>query len=109
MDYIIINKDQREKIKQITSNNFEMEWSDPKLIDILLGSLSRLENYNCGETVRAKVNKLEKIYSSYSIFTTNKISYVSNLIIGPTLSKTLFISGLGSGIRWIIDKLIPEF
>ena len=35
------------------------------------------------------------------------ISYVSNLIIGPTLSKMLFISGLGAGIRWIIDKLIP--
>jgi len=37
------------------------------------------------------------------------ISYVSNLIIGPTLSKMLFISGLGAGIRWTIDRLIPEF
>ncbi len=37
------------------------------------------------------------------------ISYISNLIIGPSLSKMLFISGIGAGIRWIIDKLIPEF
>ena len=36
------------------------------------------------------------------------ISYISNLIMGPTLSKMLLISGVGAGIRWIIDKLIPE-
>lgn len=79
MDYIKINKDQREKIKQITSNNFEMEWSDPKLLDILLGSLSRLENYHCDEPVRAKVNELEKIYSSYNIFTTSKMLFLNDV------------------------------
>jgi len=30
------------------------------------------------------------------------------LVIGPTLSKILLISGVGAGIRWLIDKLIPE-
>ena len=37
------------------------------------------------------------------------ISYISNLILGPTFSKMLLISGIGAGIRWGIDKLIPEF
>jgi len=36
------------------------------------------------------------------------ISYMSNLIIGPSLSKMLLISGVGAEIRWLIDKLIPE-
>lgn len=37
------------------------------------------------------------------------IGYMSNLIMGPGLSKLLFISGIGAGVRWIIDKMIPEF
>ena len=36
------------------------------------------------------------------------ISYMSNLFIGPTLSKMLLISGVGAGIRWLIDRLIPK-
>ena len=36
------------------------------------------------------------------------IGYMSNLIIGPTLSKMLLISGVGAGMRWLIDKIIPE-
>ena len=36
------------------------------------------------------------------------ISYMSNLIIGPTLSKMLLISCVGAGMRCLIDKLIPE-
>ena len=36
------------------------------------------------------------------------ISYISNLIFGSSLWKIIFISGVGAGLRWIIDKLIPE-
>ena len=36
------------------------------------------------------------------------ISYVPNLIMGPTLSKMQLISGVGAGMRWMIDKMIPE-
>ena len=36
------------------------------------------------------------------------ISYVPNLIMGSTLSKMLLISGVGVGMRWLIDKMIPE-
>ena len=37
------------------------------------------------------------------------VSYISNLMIGPSLSKLLFISGIGAGLRWLIDQLIPEY
>ena len=36
------------------------------------------------------------------------ISYMSNLIMGPTLSKMLLIRGVGAGMRWLIDKIITE-
>ena len=36
------------------------------------------------------------------------ISYMSNLIMGPALSKMLLIGGVGAGLRWLIDKIIPE-
>lgn len=37
------------------------------------------------------------------------MSYISNLIFGPTISKGIFISGIGAIIRWALDKLFPEF
>ena len=36
------------------------------------------------------------------------ISYISNLMIGPTLSKLLLISAPGAVMRWVIDQFIPE-
>ena len=37
------------------------------------------------------------------------VSYLSNMIMGQGLSKLLLISGVGAGVRWVIDKMIPEF
>ena len=60
-----------------------------------------------------KIGQFDSWHSFYTSFggmnNLKMVSYLSNMIMGQSLSKLLLVSGIGAGVRWVIDKMIPEF
>ena len=70
-----------------------------------LGGKAGLFNHNLGQ-----FNNWCDFYIKYGGLNPLKtIGLVSNVALGPFLSKLLLVSGVGAGIRWVINQLIPEF
>ncbi|MBQ7225408.1 MAG: hypothetical protein IJX02_02260 [Clostridia bacterium] len=77
-------------------------------IKVDIPSLTNLAHLNT-KTDRKYYKGWYDFYMGYGGMSNLKmISYVPNLIMGSTLSKMLLISGVGVGMRWLIDKMIPE-
>ena len=45
MDYKLLNKTQKDKMKAITNNEYKMEWENPEFMHILLGELPKIRQF----------------------------------------------------------------
>ena len=45
MNYKELNKNQKDRMKQISSNSYTMEWENPEFMDCLSGGLPRIRKY----------------------------------------------------------------
>lgn len=45
MDYRVLNKIQRDRMKQISVHTYDMEWENPEFMNYLMGELPRIRKY----------------------------------------------------------------
>lgn len=45
MDYRVLNKIQRDRMKQISVHTYDMEWENPEFMNYLMGELPRIRKF----------------------------------------------------------------
>lgn len=78
MNYDSLNESQKNKVKY-NINSIHYEWENKNFIEILLGKLPQLHFTDINQTQIKK--ELIQLYNSYDFFTTDHISYLSQLKI----------------------------
>lgn len=46
MDYNVLNKNQKDRMKAISDSAYVMKWEDPEFMDYLLGELPKVRKIN---------------------------------------------------------------
>lgn len=96
MNYKELNKNQKDRMKQITANSYTMEWENPEFMGYLLGGLPRIRKTQEDKDVTGVLIKLEKVMSTYDSFLSHKVNFLNELknIIALIQEKNLdFRSG----------------
>lgn len=91
MDYKLLNKTQKDKMKAITNNEYKMEWENPEFMHILLGELPKIRQFQSDNDILDDIRLLEKELSSYNVFFSDKkdfISKISNQIENIRMKKS---------------------
>ena len=81
MNYKVLNKKQKHKMKAITNAEYIMEWEAPEFMNYLLGELPKViknHSYNDKE-IESKVTSLEKIMSAYNAFSVDKSTFLKDI------------------------------
>lgn len=81
MDYISLNKNQRDRMNQITNNKLSMEWQDKSFFDYLIGNLPKIRHYEYEKEIEIEIKELKKIYSDYDCFLSNKVEFFKKIKI----------------------------
>lgn len=79
MNYKSLNENQRQKMNQISDNDFTMEWENPSIFDIFIGKLPSIHHYQKEDGVCAEISTLEKIYSQYNFFTSDRNKFIEDI------------------------------
>lgn len=78
MNYRELNNNQRKKMKQIINNDITMNWEEPDFLDTLLGKLPPIRHYQKEDDIQAELVALNKLYSQYNSFCSNKEEFIKN-------------------------------
>ena len=65
MNYKELNKNQKDRMKQISSNSYTMEWENPEFMDCLLGGLPGIRKFQADKNITCELVELEKVMSTY--------------------------------------------
>ena len=79
MNYKELNKNQRDRMKQISSNSYTMEWENPEFMDCLLGGLPGIRKFQDDKNIICELVELEKTMSTYDAFLSNKESFLKKI------------------------------
>lgn len=79
MNYKELNKNQKDRMKQISSNSYTMEWENPEFMDCLLGGLPRIRKFQADKNITCELVELEKVMSTYNAFLSNKQSFLKEI------------------------------
>ena len=79
MNYKELNKNQKDRMKQISSNSYTMEWENPEFMDCLLGGLPGIRKYQNDKNITCELVELEKTMSTYDAFLSNKESFLKKI------------------------------
>ena len=59
MNYKDLNKNQKDRMKQIMTNSYIMEWENPEFMDYLLGGLPKIRKTRDDKIIADELIKLE--------------------------------------------------
>ncbi|HAX07869.1 MAG TPA: hypothetical protein DCX93_07435, partial [Butyrivibrio sp.] len=79
MDYKELNKNRKDRMKQISAHSYTMEWENPEFMDFLLGGLPQIRRFRKYKNISSELEKLEKLISTYDSFLTNKVSFLKKI------------------------------
>lgn len=81
MNYKLLNKKQKDRMKAITTSEFTMEWEFPEFMNYLLGELPEVRNHykDNNKEVEYKVTSLKKTMSTYNAFSANKSIFLQEV------------------------------
>lgn len=68
MDYNVLNKNQKDKMKAISDPAYVMKWEAPEFMDYLLGELPKVRKYQKDKEVEHEIASLEKVLTTYDAF-----------------------------------------
>ena len=75
MNYKELNKNQKDRMKQISAHSYTMEWENPEFMGYLLGGLPRIRKTQEDKDVTGELIKLERVISTYDLFLSQKEKY----------------------------------
>ena len=87
MDYKELNKNQKDRMKQISAHSYTMEWENPEFMDFLLGGLPQIRRFRKYKNISSELEKLEKLISTYDSFLTNKVSFLKKIFEDSELQE----------------------
>lgn len=76
MEYSILNKKQKDRMKAISNQEYVMEWEDPEFMDYLLGELPKVRRYQKDMDVEQEISALEKALTKYDVFLSEKSTFL---------------------------------
>ncbi len=76
MEYNILNKKQKDRMKAISNQEYVMEWEDPEFMDYLLGELPKVRRYQKDKDVEQEISALEKALTTYDVFLSEKSTFL---------------------------------
>ena len=65
MKYKELNKNQKDRMKQISVHDYIMEWENPEFMDYLLGSLPQIRGMKDDESITDELSELNNIAVAY--------------------------------------------
>ena len=87
MDYKELNKNRKDRMKQISAHSYTMEWENPEFMDFLLGGLPQIRRFRKYKNISSELEKLEKLISTYDSFLTNKVSFLKKIFEDSELQE----------------------
>lgn len=98
MNYKDLNKNQKDRMKQIMTNSYIMEWENPEFMDCLLGGLPRIRKTREDKIIADELIKLESEMSAYDSLLSDKERFFKNIekIIMLIKEKNSSWFGLGT-------------
>lgn len=96
MNYIEINEKQRKRINQICSMNYQFDWEDKNIINILIGELPKIRHYSDETKIKKEIQHLEEYYDKYNFFRVDKNKFIQDVeaLINDIKKKNEFWRGL---------------
>lgn len=79
MEYSILNKKQKHRMKAISNQEYVMEWEDPEFMDYLLGELPKVRRYQKDKDVEQEISALEKALTTYDVFLSEKSTFLMEI------------------------------
>lgn len=79
MDYSVLNKIQRDRMKQISVHTYDMEWENPEFMNYLMGELPRIRKYEIDDRIKSEISSLEKLLSTYNAFFSEKTAFLDDI------------------------------
>lgn len=68
MDYNVLNKNQKDRMKAISDPAYVMKWEAPEFMDYLLGALPKVRKNQKDKEVEYEIASLEKVLTKYDAF-----------------------------------------
>ena len=97
MNYKDLNKNQKDRMKQIMTNSYIMEWENPEFMDYLLGGLPKIRKTRDDKIIADELIKLESEMSAYDSLLSDKERFFKNIEKIITLIKEKNSSWFGLG------------
>ncbi len=79
MNYRVLNKCQKDKMKVISTHSFIMEWENPEFMDYIMGELPKIRRYQIDSDIKGEISSLEKVLSTYDAFATEKYTFLNKI------------------------------
>ena len=76
MEYSVLNKKQKDRMKAISNQEYVMEWEDPEFMDYLLGELPKVRKYQKDKEMEQEISSLEKALTTYDVFLSEKSTFL---------------------------------
>ena len=80
MHYTELNKKQKDKMKQICTHSYTMEWENPEFMDYLMGALPHIRRFKKDTEIADEIAKLEKLLPKYNSFLSNKARFLDEIV-----------------------------
>ena len=79
MDYKVLNKNQKDRMKAISDPAYAMEWEDPEFMNCLLGGLPKIKRYQRDKEVDSQTELLDNVLTEYNAFSSNKTVFLGEV------------------------------
>lgn len=79
MNYSVLNKNQKDRMRAISNHAYFMRWEEPEFMDYLLGELPKVRKYQNDKEVESEISELEKVLKTYNAFLSEKSTFLDEI------------------------------
>ena len=79
MEYRVLNKMQKNRMKQISVHNYDMEWENPEFINYLMGELPQIREFEIDDMTKSEITRLKKLLSTYNAFFSENDAFLEKI------------------------------
>lgn len=96
MEYTELNIIQKNRMKQICTNSYTMEWENPEFMDSLMGKLPEIIITDKDRNITNELVELRKLFSSHNMFLSDKENFWNEIehIINKIQQKNYYWCGI---------------
>lgn len=105
MEYRLLNKNQKDRMKRISNHTYVMKWENPEFMDYLMGELPKIRRYQIDEEIKNEIASLEKVLLTYNAFFSEKSVFLDELAEKISAIQSLKESWYGLSLYEIEDYM----